>query len=402
MTAQLQTTAPTSTLLERGYRVEVDEFWTSRQRQGHSLHEISYRACFKSQLPEYFIKRYTVPGDSVLDPFMGRGTTPLQAHLMGRRAFGSDINPLCVMLARPRFNPPSLAQIESRLHEIPLDAADIPAEDAQLTVFYHLDTLRQLVAYKRWFAARAASGQFDNIDDWIRMVCINRLSGHSSGFFSVRTMPPNQAVSLKRQRIINERNNQTPEPKDTRAIILRKSRSLLRSFRANGSDAGDATPIPKTAPDMAPVLEVCDSADLSHVPDSSIDLVVTSPPFLDVVDYKGDNWLRCWFAGIDPAQLSIDEHGTVPSWKSWVRKTFVELARFVRVGGFVAFEVGEVKNGSVQLEEVVIESVSGLPWEVDQVLINLQSFTKTSNLWGVDNNRRGTNTNRIALLRRIQ
>ena len=395
MTAQLQTTAPTSTLLERGYPVEVGEFWTSRQRQGHSLHEISYRACFKSQLPEYFIKRYTEPGDSVLDPFMGRGTTPLQAHLMGRRAFGSDINPLCIMLASPRFNPPSLAEIESRLHEIPLDAADIPAADAQLTVFYHADTLRQLVAYKRWFAARTASGLFDNIDDWIRMVCINRLSGHSSGFFSVRTMPPNQAVSLKRQRIINERNNQTPEPKDTRAIILRKSRSLLRSFRANGSDAGDATPIPKTAPDMAPVLAVCDSADLSHVPDSSIDLVVTSPPFLDVVDYKGDNWLRCWFAGIDPAHVEIDSHSSVHTWRAWLRETFEELARVLRPGGRIAFEVGEVRKGSIPLEDEVIAAADGLPLRVERILINEQRFTKTSNLWGIRNNESGTNTNRV-------
>ena len=55
-----------------------NEFWTAGQRQGHSLHEVSYRACFKPQLPEFFISRLTVPGDAVYDPFMGRGTTPLR------------------------------------------------------------------------------------------------------------------------------------------------------------------------------------------------------------------------------------------------------------------------------------------------------------------------------------
>ena len=53
----------------------VDEFWTSKQRQASSLHEISYRACFKPQLPRYFITRYSREGDLVYDPFMGRGTT---------------------------------------------------------------------------------------------------------------------------------------------------------------------------------------------------------------------------------------------------------------------------------------------------------------------------------------
>ena len=60
----------------------VNEFWTARQRQAHRLHEISYRACFKPQLPAFFIDRLTEPGDTVYDPFMGRGTTPLGSGLI--------------------------------------------------------------------------------------------------------------------------------------------------------------------------------------------------------------------------------------------------------------------------------------------------------------------------------
>src|SRR5262249_13871489 len=52
----------------------INEFWTARQRQASSLHEVSYRACFKPQLPRFFIERLTKPGDIVYDPFMGRGT----------------------------------------------------------------------------------------------------------------------------------------------------------------------------------------------------------------------------------------------------------------------------------------------------------------------------------------
>ena len=46
----------------------VNEFWTSRQRAAHSLHEVSYRACFKPQLPRFFIERLTEPGQTVYDP----------------------------------------------------------------------------------------------------------------------------------------------------------------------------------------------------------------------------------------------------------------------------------------------------------------------------------------------
>src|ERR1041384_3567209 len=77
--------APTVCLREGDLDYFVNEFWTAGQRQAHSLHEVSYRACFKPQLPEFFISRLTAPGASVYDPFSGRGTTALQAALMGRR-----------------------------------------------------------------------------------------------------------------------------------------------------------------------------------------------------------------------------------------------------------------------------------------------------------------------------
>src|SRR5579864_6047013 len=93
----------------------VNEFWTARQRQASSLHEVSYRACFKPQLPRFFIERLTAPGDIVYDPFMGRGTTPLEAALLGRVPIGNDINPLSLIMTRPRLSPPTLAQVEQRL-----------------------------------------------------------------------------------------------------------------------------------------------------------------------------------------------------------------------------------------------------------------------------------------------
>ena len=117
----------------------INEFWTSGQRRAHSLHEISYRACFKPQLPDFFISRLTEPGDSVYDPFMVRGTTPVQAALTGRRPLGNDINPLSKLLVRPRLEPPSLTDVVKVLDSIPWDRPIDVWED--LGAFYHLDTL---------------------------------------------------------------------------------------------------------------------------------------------------------------------------------------------------------------------------------------------------------------------
>src|SRR5688500_8735415 len=80
-----------------------DELWTSRPRQANPLTEVSYRACFKPQLPAYFIERLTKPGDVVSDPFSGRGTTAVEAALHARTVSANDANPLSAILTCPRL-----------------------------------------------------------------------------------------------------------------------------------------------------------------------------------------------------------------------------------------------------------------------------------------------------------
>ena len=131
-----------------------------------------------------------------------------------------------------------------------------------------------------------------------------------------------------------------------------------------------------------------------------MDLVVTSPPFLDVVNYAGDNWLRCWFCGIDPAGVRLTVLKKIEEWRDAMTRVFVELGRVLKAGGHVAFEVGEVRAGTVRLEEHVIPCGIQAGLEPVLILINSQSFTKTAACWGVDNNRKGTNTNRVVLFRK--
>ncbi len=161
---------------------------------------------------------------------MGRGTTPIAAFLEHRRPLGNDINPLSVAIVTPRLNPPELNDIIMRLDSLDLEH---PVERYRaLTTFFHPHTLGQLIALKEYFLARESTGRLDAVDRWIRMVAMNRLTGHSDGFFSVYSLPPNQAVSIKAQRSINKSRNQTPPPKDILPRILRRSKSLLRDWSA--------------------------------------------------------------------------------------------------------------------------------------------------------------------------
>ena len=368
----------------------VNEFWTSKQREANALHEISYRACFKPQLPRFFIERLTLPGDVVYDPFAGRGTTLIESALLGRVPIGCDINPLSSIMTLPRLNPPTTEQVADRLSRIELKDVKYPKK---LLVFYHPETLKQICALKKYLKEKEQNGGSDQVDQWIRLVALSRLTGHSSGFFSVYTLPPNQAVSVDSQKKINQKRNQKPPVRDIKNLILKKTRDLLKHCD------DQIRKILEYASNQAQFLtQLSDS--IPEIASNSVSLVVTSPPFLDVVNYAQDNWLRCWFCGIDPTAVPITMARKVEQWQREMTKVFLELKRVLKPGGHIAFEVGEVRHGKIKLEEEVIPCGIEAGLTPLLVLINDQEFTKTANVWGVDNRKKGTNTNRVVVFKK--
>jgi hypothetical protein len=227
------------------------------------------------------------------------------------------------------------------------------------------------------------------------MVATNRLTGHSPGFFSVYTLPPNQAVSAEDQLRINAKLKQEPEFRDVRALIMKKSLQL--QGRLSASDRWRL----RTAAANARLL-VEDASATAAIAADSVQLTITSPPFLDVVQYARDNWLRCWFNGLDAETIGarITMSRTVEQWAQAMRPVLRELYRVARPGGWVAFEVGEIRRGEVKLEEIVAPLGIEAGFDCSAILINAQSFTKTANIWGVANNRLGTNSNRIVLFQK--
>ena len=369
----------------------VNEYWTSKQRAAHSLHEISYRACFKPQLPRFFIDRLTVPQSVVYDPFMGRGTTLVEAALRGRIPYGADVNPLSRILIAPRLHPPTLTEIRSRLAQIDLSSETDIRDD--LHAFYHPTTLREISALRSYILAKEAVNELDHVDNWIRMAATNRLTGHSRGFLSVYTLPPNQTVSVEAQLKINEKRSQTPPIRDLREIIIRKSKSLLRNLTQD-----DQSNL-RRAEERSQLFT--GSADnTSDLKSESVDLVVTSPPFLDVVNYQSDNWLRCWFNGIDAATVDIWQLSNPEEWQNHMIRVFKELHRLLAPEGYIAFEVGEVRGGKLLLETLVVPAGCEAKLTPIMILVNDQVFTKTSNCWGIKNLKKGTNTNRIVVFRK--
>jgi len=370
----------------------INEFWTAGQRKASSIHEISYRACFKPQLPRFFIDIMTKTGDTVYDPFSGRGTTVIEAGLCGRNVIANDANPLSEIMTRPRFFTPSITAVEDRLAEIPCNGE---AGALDLSMFYHPQTEREIFGLRGYLLKEREQGTDDAIDRWIAMVATNRLTGHSSGFFSVYTLPPNQAVSQESQVRINKRRKQVPPYRNTHRLIVKKTKSLQRTL---------------TSPQIKTLSRAgarawfltSDARQTPGIANDTIQLTVTSPPFLDVVQYREDNWLRCWFNGLESDTIgkTITMAHMVEEWAAVMKDVLCELYRITAPGGWVAFEVGEVRKGTIRLEEYIVPLGISAGFSCKAVMINTQAFTKTSHIWGVDNMGCGTNTNRIIVLKK--
>lgn len=367
--------------------------WTASQRQMHSLHyAISYRGSFKPELPDFCIRRYSAEGDTVLDPFSGRGTTAFQSAILGRVPVASDLNPLCGLFAEAKLLPATLDEVVLRLHEIDfLRPVPLTAYADMLSPFYHPNTYRELINLKL-----AIRKNPDRINRFIEMLAVSRLHGHSQGFFSGYSFPQ-ISIPPERQRLINAKRRQDPEYRSVAPRIIKKAAQVFRDpLNSKFFDYSEKS-----------IIKNADARNLGYLNDNSIDFTLCSPPFLDKVDYLTDNWLEFWFTGISPRQFENDmfKSSSVLEWRSFMRDVLREQLRVLKPSSYAVLEVGDVETeqGQVMLDEVLSEEASRVSYKdkyfrVEEVLINQQSFSKLSNCYQVENNRKGTNTNRLVVL----
>lgn len=94
---------PTKLEPPKDYQPESTTVWSFPERGDWATHLGNYRGNWSPYIPRNLILRYTVPGETVLDPMMGSGTTLIECKLLGRRGIGVDINLAAVMVARDRL-----------------------------------------------------------------------------------------------------------------------------------------------------------------------------------------------------------------------------------------------------------------------------------------------------------
>ena len=405
--------------------------WKAQQRLwGHSLHPMcSYLASFPAALAHAFIARYSRPGDVVLDPFSGRGTTPLQACAEGRIGVGNDLNPFAYLLTASKVDPASPAESRTRLAALRLawnvDAAGwlaladrviarpghpaswIPEAGSgrgphhhdesvpdEVALAFHPRTLAQLLF------VRSTLRLDDPTDRFLAAGLTGILHGKSASYLS-ELMPNTFSMA---PRYVREFAARTQFQSPARDVFDCVGLKLDRLYRQ---------PLPPSR-GIALLGDARDTAERARSalreggrPDRAR-LVVTSPPYLRVVKYGYYNWLRTWFLGYDARAIDAtldDAHHREP-YLAFLRDVLADLRSALTDDAVVVLVVGDVETdrgrtirGGIGLAERVWESAAAPEGYAlaGVALDDVAAGRKMTKLWG-DEAGRATKTDRILVL----
>jgi hypothetical protein len=254
----------------------------------HRFHAICpYFAMF----PESFVRRnvlsWSEPGDVVFDPFCGRGTTVLESLLNNRHAIGCDVNPVAACVSRAKANPPSLDAVMIRIEDLKRKYDDEKREhdgvvaDEFFRLCFHTETLSQLL-----FLRHHLNWRGDARDGFISAVILGVLHGesHRTAMCLSNRMP--RTISTKPDYSVRWwKNKESLAPFRDTFQILR----LMTNYRFASSPATIAGTVVEG--------DVRSAGEVFAAWQEQVKLVVTSPPYIDITDYREDQWLRLWFLG---------------------------------------------------------------------------------------------------------
>lgn len=277
----------------------------------HSVH--AFAAKFPPQLPKTFIESTTLPGDTVLDPMAGSGTAVLEAALLGRKAIGIDIDPLALKISQAKTR---LAEQEEVLLYAEGIADWARSALAEPTVFRlkelflgrYSESARRFFAY--WFK-EPTIWELCAVIQGIENVPPPRLRPFFEVVFSSIIVTKSGGVSRARD-LAHSR----PHLDSSKPVVNAIDAFWGKARRIASALAG----LPRDMP--RPAIMAGDCRLLPMKP-ACVDLIVTSPPYANAIDYVRAHKFSLIWLGYRPEALSrkrreyigaeVDRHGEISS-----------------------------------------------------------------------------------------
>lgn len=305
----------------------------------HRFHALCpYFAMFPETFVERWVARLTKPGDLVLDPFSGRGTTPFQSLLMGRRALALDVNPVAYTISRAKTSSPPASALRARVTRLEslYDPHSIDHELKELPVFFRhaftTATLRQILFLRQHLSVRES-----DTDCMLAALVLGSLHGESekSPVFLSNQMP--HTISTKPAysvRFWKERGLRAPR-RNVFELLRNRISYRYASERPTGRASiwqMDMRDLPRRAEDI----------------ERPVRCVITSPPYFDVTSFEEDQWLRLWFLGGPPyptrKRVSVDDrHEEAGAYWSMIGDMWRSLGHVVSRGAHVVVRIGSTR-----------------------------------------------------------
>ena len=298
----------------------------------------------KTSIARFLVTTFTNPGELVVDPFCGSGVVALEAAIEGREILAGDWNKYAISLTKAKLEPPpSLAIAESELRKLWNHSRNFVSKQDLRTIptwvrkFFHPETLRNALAFRD--ACVADSNDF-------HLACLLGILHHQRpGFLSY---PSSHLVPYLRSNKFPR--DVFPELYSERDVYTRLLAKVRRTFRRPPAQFllprtvihGDARDFPKSR---------------------TIDAIITSPPYMNELDYVRDNRLRLWFVEkCLPTGLDLDARNREHAYVALLTSVCSRLALRVRLGGYVVLVVGEAGRGrgktgnTAQLTQQIFQS----------------------------------------------
>jgi DNA methylase len=253
-----------------------------------------YYAMFPSAFCDTVVRKYSSRGDTVLDPFAGRGTALYSAATSGRHALGIEVNPVGWIYSRTKLSPAEEDKVDERILEIQAAAQRYSRSAEDLPQFF-----RQCFSFEvRQFllcARDLLNWRQKNVDRTLMAFLLIHLHGKVSDSFSnqmrqTKAMSPKYAVAWWKER------NSKPPQIDPVEFLRKKMKWRYAKGRPTTTSSkvycGDSVNI---LPSLV--------GNLGRHALGRSSLLFTSPPYLGITNYHYDQWLRLWLLGGPPSDL---------------------------------------------------------------------------------------------------
>lgn len=287
------------------------------------LHQLApYIGKLKPVIARQLLRQFTASGDLVLDCFSGSGTIPLEALLLGRRVLAFDTNPYAVTLTRAKLEAPASLEAANQHLTQRLAAAQARPRYADEEVpewvrkFFHPETLQNALQF---------ADECLEKDDQFLLGCLLSILHHQRpGFLSY---PSSHLVPYLRDRKFPR--SEYPEMYAERKLAPRLAAKLRRTYRDDHTI------------NRAGALQVghVGVADLRL--DCEVDAIVTSPPYMNALDYVRDNRLRMWFLDRRTADYSPEPTEKQDQFDAITAAFARNALKYLRTGGHCVLIVGE-------------------------------------------------------------